>query len=310
MKVRVASALGVLALAGCGADSAEVPDAQTAAEAKWRTLAFLDDRSYEVAAARIGTKVYVVGGFAAPDGKTSAVVERYDLAKNRWTQVAPLPLAVNHAAAVAYRGDLYVVGGYTDPNGLSRETNALQRYDPQTNTWSRLKDAPTVRGALAAGVIGNRLFAAGGARGGAPLGTLEIYSFKTNTWSTGASMKLPREHLAAAVHRGSLYVLAGRAAGKGNYTYVERYVPAKRRWLRVKKMRKARGGIAAATVAGRIVVVGGEEGAGTIAEVESYDPRRRRWRLHKPASDTAPWPAAQSPTRAASTSSRAGRRPA
>jgi hypothetical protein len=42
-------------------------------------------------------------------------------------------------------------------------------------------------------------------------------------------------------------------------------------------MRKPRGGIAAATVGSRIVVVGGEEPAGTIAEVEAFDPRRRRW---------------------------------
>ena len=43
-------------------------------------------------------------------------------------------------------------------------------------------------------------------------------------------------------------------------------------------MRKPRGGIAAAIVNGRIVVVGGEEAAGTIGEVESFDPRTRRWR--------------------------------
>ena len=42
-------------------------------------------------------------------------------------------------------------------------------------------------------------------------------------------------------------------------------------------MRKPRGGIAAATVRGRIVVVGGEESAGTIREVELLDPRARRW---------------------------------
>jgi hypothetical protein len=47
-------------------------------------------------------------------------------------------------------------------------------------------------------------------------------------------------------------------------------------------MRKPRGGIAAATVGGRIVVVGGEEAAGTIAQVESYAPRRRRWRAEPP----------------------------
>ena len=42
-------------------------------------------------------------------------------------------------------------------------------------------------------------------------------------------------------------------------------------------LRTPRGGIAAATVRGRIVVVGGEEASGTIREVELYDPRTRRW---------------------------------
>ncbi|MDQ3676055.1 MAG: galactose oxidase [Actinomycetota bacterium] len=281
---------GVLALAaltlalaggGCGADAATDADAQAQASAKWRTLRSSTVGRTEVAAARIGHAVYVVGGFAEPDGKTSAIVERYDLELNSWKRVAPLPVAVNHAAAVAYRGDLYVLGGYTARNGLSRETNALQRYDPQTDSWTRMKDAPSVRGAHAAGVIGNRLFAAGGAEDGKALDRLEIYSFKTDSWSTGRPMRLAREHLAAAVHRGSLYVLAGRAAGRGNYAVVERYVPAKRRWLPAKRMRKPRGGIAAATVAGRIVVVGGEEGAGTISAVEAYDPRGRRWRFRR-----------------------------
>ena len=43
-------------------------------------------------------------------------------------------------------------------------------------------------------------------------------------------------------------------------------------------MRKRRGGIAAAVVSGRIVVVGGEEAEGTIGEVEAFQPRGRRWR--------------------------------
>ena len=42
-------------------------------------------------------------------------------------------------------------------------------------------------------------------------------------------------------------------------------------------MAKPRGGIAAATVRGDVVVVGGEEAAGTIREVERYDPRSREW---------------------------------
>jgi N-acetylneuraminic acid mutarotase len=90
-------------------------------------------------------------------------------------------------------------------------------------------------------------------------------------------MPTAREHLAGAVQGGAFYALAGRAAGRGNFTVAERYVPSRGRWERLPAMRKPRGGIGAATVGGRIVVAGGEEPAGTIAEVESYNPARRRW---------------------------------
>ena len=90
-------------------------------------------------------------------------------------------------------------------------------------------------------------------------------------------MGFAREHLAGAVAGGAFYVLAGRAAGRGNFKVAERYLPAARRWERLPDMEKPRGGIGAASVGGRVVVVGGEEQSGTIREVESYDPARRRW---------------------------------
>lgn len=276
---------GALALGACGDEddaaprSAAVPDGEAAQSRGWRTLSDATIARTEVAAARIGDAVYVVGGFAEPDGQTTGILERYDLRRDRWTRGAPLPEPVNHAAAAAYKGDLYVLGGYTARTGLERETNAFWRYDPETDRWQRLADAPSRRGAHVMGVIGNRLYAAGGAENGTPLARLEVYDFRRRRWGRGPAMRTPREHLAAAVHRGALYVLAGRAAGRGNFAVAERYVPRLRRWQRLPAMRKPRGGIAAATVGGRIVVVGGEEGAGTIREVEAYDPRRRRWRF-------------------------------
>jgi len=281
MSARVAVALGALLLA-VGVSWAQArrltaPSARSGPE-RWQALRPATVERTEVAAARVGDRAYVVGGFAAPDGATTNVVERYDLRRDRWKRLRPIPQAVNHAAAVGYRGDLYVIGGYTAPNGLALETNALWRYQPAADRWTRQPDAPTARSALAAGVIANRLYVAGGARNGSALGRLEVYDFKTRRWSRGPSMRTAREHLAATVHGGALYVLAGRAAGRGNFAVAERYVPARRRWERLPAMRKPRGGIAAATVNGRVVVVGGEEGAGTIREVESFDPRRRLWR--------------------------------
>jgi len=74
---------------------------------------------------------------------------------------------------------------------------------------------------------------------------------KLGRWTRAEPIPVAINHAAAVAYRGR------GAAGKGNYAVVERYTPSRRRWERVSKLGKPRGGIAAATVAGRIVVVGG-----------------------------------------------------
>jgi hypothetical protein len=249
--------------------------AALAAALSWTTLTPATLPRTEVAAARIGHHAYVVGGFVPP-GRTSAAVERYDLRRDRWARVRGLPFGLNHAAAAAYGGRLYVVGGYRASTGLAQESAALLRYDPHAHRWTRLRDMPTARGALAVGIAGGRLYAAGGAVRGRPLATLEIYDFATGRWRRGRDMAVAREHLAGVGLGGRFYALAGRT-GAQNFTVAERYDPASGRWQRLPDMRKARGGTATAVPGGRVVVVGGEEAAGTIAEVEAYDPARRRW---------------------------------
>lgn len=248
-----------------------------AATSGWTALRPAPLARTEVAAARIGRFIYVVGGFVPGGNATSAAVERYDITRNRWRREPSMPLTLNHPAAASYRGRLYVLGGYTANAALSGESRAFLRYSPRTRRWSRMPSAPSARAALAVGVIGDRLYAAGGADKGAALNRLEVFDFARRRWATGPPMPTPREHLAGAVAGGRFYVLAGRAAGKGNFDVAERYDPRTRRWQQLPAMAKPRGGIAAAAVRGRIVVFGGEEQAGTIAEVELFDPATRRW---------------------------------
>jgi Kelch motif len=152
----------------------------------------------------------------------------------RWETLRDSTLARTEVAAARIGDSAHVVGGYTAANGLAAETSALWRYDPGVDRWTRLPDAPTPRAALK---------------------THEIYDFAARRWTVGLPMTIAREHLAGAARGGAFYALAGRAAGRGNFKVVERYVVARGRWERVPSMRKRRGGIAAAVVSGRIVVV-------------------------------------------------------
>jgi N-acetylneuraminic acid mutarotase len=246
---------------------------------RWAPLRGAPLERTEVAAARIGRFVYVVGGFERRTGDTTAALERYDIRRNRWRRLRAMPLGLNHPTAVAYRGRLYVHGGYTGARDLTRPTARLLAYSPRRDRWRRLASAPTRRAAHAAAVVRGRLYVAGGRNDRGELRSLESYDFKRRRWRRGPPMPGPaRDHTAGLAAGGFFYVLAGRdLGGPGNYRAVDRYDPRRGRWRRLPGMRKARGGIAAARVGRRIVVFGGEEADGTIAEVEAFDPRTRRW---------------------------------
>src|SRR5687768_226998 len=170
-----------LACAGCGGDTRSRTSA--AQQGTWEALAPATLARTEVAAARVGRFVYVMGGFEQQTGDTTRATERYDIVRDTWKRVGDMPVGLNHAAAASYRGDVYLLGGYRARSSLDQETAALYRYDPQADRWSRQPPAPTARGALAVGVIGHRLYAVGGAntRDGA-LTTLEIYDLRRRRW--------------------------------------------------------------------------------------------------------------------------------
>ena len=254
------------------------PAAPLAAALAWAPLPAATLERTEVASARIGNSIYVVGGFV-PGGASTNAVERYDIRRRRWSRVRDMPLSLNHTTASAYRGRLYVQGGYEGP--LTRATSALLRYNPATNRWRRLPAAPTPRAAQAAAFVGDRLYVAGGANDSGSLQSLEIYNPARRRWSSGPSFSGPaRNHTTGVASGGRFYVLAGRDST--NYTAAERYDPRRRRWARLRDMRTPRGGIASVRLRdGRIVVFGGEEldpGGTTIGEVELFNPRTGRWR--------------------------------
>jgi N-acetylneuraminic acid mutarotase len=277
---RLALALLVAGAAFAGCSSGN-PPARQAGTDRWTPLSPATLERTEVAAARVGRFVYVMGGFERKSAATTRAVERYDLRRDRWKRVRSMPIGLNHATAVAYRGRLYVHGGYRGRRDLSSATSRLYRYSPRRNRWTRLPDSPSPRAAHAAAVIGHRLYVAGGANASGSLRSLEVYNFRSRRWRRGPSFRGPaRNHTTGVASGGRFYVLAGRDVR--NLRSVDRYNPRRRRWTRLRPMRTARGGIASARLPdGRIVVFGGEQlglGGTTIKQVEVYSPKRNRWR--------------------------------
>jgi len=240
---------------------------------EWSAIVDMPTPRTEVTASAIGSRIYVIGGFNAAGGTTSAI-EVYDPRSNTWSDGKELPVALHHAASASYQGKLYVVGGYSEGWIPS---NTLFIYDPLTNEWIRGKDMPTPRGALTAQFINGILYAVGGWNG-MPLAVNEAYDPVTNGWTAKAPMPTAREHLASAAVDGKLYVIGGRQGSLAtNLNVNEAYDPTSNEWIKKTPMPTKRGGIVATSLSDSIYVFGGEMSARTFYENEQYIPSLDAW---------------------------------
>jgi Protein kinase domain/Kelch motif len=172
---------------------------------KWVRLPSLDRPRAAGAAAVVGDRIVVVGGQAG--GRLLATTEVFD--GKEWSTKAPIPTPREHLAAASDGQFIYAVGG----RALSPDKNsaALERYEPGTDSWQPLPDMPTARGGLGAAIANGHLFAVGGESSTDALGEVESYSLASEDWSKAPSMRTPRHGIAVVALDRSLYALGGAA---------------------------------------------------------------------------------------------------
>jgi N-acetylneuraminic acid mutarotase len=109
----------------------------------------------------VNGEVYTFGG-AIVNLSTNYVFE-YDVVNDTWTQKADMPVASKTMASVVLDEKIFVIGGSGLIVGESGLTfNAVQVYDPETDTWSRENDLPFPREYFTADIVNNRIYAIGG----------------------------------------------------------------------------------------------------------------------------------------------------
>lgn len=219
----------------------------------------------------IGGKVYIAGGLS---GFTESLpyLWQYDPARDTWIRKRDLPVEGFGGVSGVIGGKLYVLArclGSTQPCSnpdyeAPNDSRFFGAYDPATNRWTPLALPPGGRDHQfgAAGVIGGKLYLAGGRHTNA----LDIYDPATNRWTTGASMGSNRGFAASATVAAKLYVVAGvryDAAGSSGtpVTTTSRYDPATNTWKNLAQAPRGGAGLAAdrVVVSGqpRIDLVGG-----------------------------------------------------
>ncbi len=148
--------------------------------------------------------------------------------------------------------------------------------------WLAEAAMPTARDGLAAGVIGQRLYAVGGWDSRSFFNRLEVYDPAGNSWASKSPMPTARWGLSAGVINGELYAVGGYD-GVRSLSVLEVYNPATDTWTTKAPMPTARHLSAAGVINGKLYVVGGCSSAiPACVNLEVYDPGTDTWSAKAP----------------------------
>jgi N-acetylneuraminic acid mutarotase len=248
------------------ADTVEVYDPQANV---WRIIERMPVAVHHPAAAAIGGKLYVLGGYAGQNPTDALQV--YDPAEGEWTLGAPLPVARGALIAAVVEDKIYAVGGARGP-----AVDDLAVYDPEEDTWTSLAPMPTPRDHLGVGVIDGKLYVVGGRNPSSfTLDTLEVYDPATDRWETHSPMPTGRSGHAAAALGGCLYAFGGEGNQqdpRGMFAEVEAYHAGMDNWISLAPMPTPRHGVGVAVVGDRIFLPGGAtvQGFGATGVSEAF----------------------------------------
>ncbi len=213
-------------------------------------------------------KIYAFGGFIKQNQHPIANSFAFDVATNRWQEIAPLPFARAASSVVVLDDKIHVIGGAVGGEGgvgVGGGGGQAPQQAPATAMPVDTVPPPPQKGARTS------------------LTDHDIYDPATNSWSKAAPLPVRRDHIATVVYDGKIHAIGGRIENFfQNNTIHHVYDPKTNSWSERARQPTARSGASAGVVDGLIVVVGGEGDRGVYGENEAYDPKTDTWRTLAP----------------------------
>jgi len=222
--------------------------------------------------------IWVIGAFktnAYPTEQPTEFIWTFNPANQEWIKGPLIPTNRRRGSTglVVYNDKFYISGGNTIGHD-GGYVSWFDEYDPATGTWTPLADAPRARDHFHAGVIGSKMYLAGGRLSGGAGGVfkpviaeIDVYDFNTSQWSTLAqNLPTPRGAPAVAVFNNKLVVIGGEVQNENVYNEVnvsdalkitEQYDPATQTWTRIADLIHKRHGTQAIVSGNGIFVLAG-----------------------------------------------------
>ena len=249
----------------------------------WTDLSLPPFPMHHFQAASLGGIVYVIGAYMGdfPSETPVAQIYSYDPATDTWTPGSTIPAARQRGAAglVVYDGKLYLVGGSIGGHAASATYPPMfDEYDPATDTWTALPDAPRGRDHFNAAVVGDKLYAVGGRAGavGATVAEVDVYDFAAGSWSTlpspAGDVPTPRGGTTAAVVGSDIFFLGGESNTQtAAHSEVEALDTSTNSWRTLSPLNQGRHGTQAVVEGAKIYIAAGSGETGGGPELTSLE---------------------------------------
>lgn len=185
------------------------------------------------------------------------------------------------AGVVVYKDKIYVVCGIIDGH-YDGHVAWFDEYDPKTNTWKQLPDAPRVRDHISAAMVGDKLYLAGGRKSSAKtnqvlettIGEVDMYDFKTGQWTTlPAESNIPTQRAGstAVTNKGKIWILGGESPQLAAHNEAEILDPKTNTWTAGPRMKQGRHGTQAVVYKKKIYIVAGSANHGGGPELDTVE---------------------------------------
>ncbi|WP_322001747.1 Kelch repeat-containing protein [Marinobacter alexandrii] len=293
MRQSMISPLKAVCLTGAMLFSGTVP-----AQPNWSDAAPLPSPRQEIYATTHNGMAYTAGGLAERASAVRNEFNAFDPQANRWLKLARLPTARHHITLSALGGAIYALGGFSGEFPNWKPESSAYAYDLKTGKWTKIPALPVARGEHVSAAVDGKIYVIGGRVGGTPNAThykdhrdtsrVDVFNPVTETWSRGIDAPTARNSAASVVIGGKIYVVGGRQyleqpngnAVNVNVASLEVFNTQTGLWSVKAPMPRAAGGIAAATLDGRLYVFGGEQwtpAKEVFANSWVYDPTADAW---------------------------------
>ncbi len=280
---------------------------------RWSTLSPMPTTRNHAFSGVVNGKIYVIGGRLGagniPATSNTDVVEEYDPATNLWGPIKErMPTPRSGGGATVCNGRIYAGGGELVTREMYAAFEALEAYEPASNTWQVLPSFPGTVHGNAMGCIGGRLHTVSGkTRSGGPqdapdpatashdvldVSVLGAPQPSTLRWVKAAPFPEPEEELYGTAVNGKMYVIGGFGTnGTPAPAMVYEYDAAADRWAKKNPIPVAVHHQAQTEYRGKIYVFGGctrplsgtsQNGWEPVNNAWEFDPASNTWRALAP----------------------------